>query len=157
MGFMAKTDINGVFIRAIKRFEDERGWLSEIYRSDEDNLKPVMCYVSFTRFNAIRGPHEHKKQSDYFLFMGSGDFELYLWDNRKRSKTFGKSMKITLGESNKAAVLVPPGVVHGYKSISKQGSFSINLPNRLYKGKYKKDKVDEIRHEDDNPSQFNIS
>ena len=43
-----------------------------------------------------------------------------------------------------ACVLVPPGVVHGYKAITSSGSFSINLPDKLYAGEGKKEKVDEI-------------
>lgn len=115
-----------------------------------------MSYISYTKFNTARGPHEHKFQSDFFVFIGPGDFELYLWDNRKDSETYGKDMKIIVGESNKVSVIVPPGVVHGYKSISKQGSLSINLPNKLYKGKNKQEEVDEIRHESYPDSKFKI-
>ncbi|PIN86261.1 dTDP-4-dehydrorhamnose 3,5-epimerase [Candidatus Woesearchaeota archaeon CG10_big_fil_rev_8_21_14_0_10_44_13] len=152
-----ESPIKGVVIRKLARFEDSRGWLSEIYRKDEDKgIKPSMCYISHTNFNAVRGPHEHKKQTDFFVFTGPGDFELYLWDNRKNSVTFGRSMRITAGESNKVSVIVPPGVVHGYKSISRNGSFSINLPDRLYKGEGRKEEIDEIRHEDDPDPRFMI-
>ena len=115
-----------------------------------------MAYVSYTAYNAIRGPHEHKKQSDFFVFIGLGDFALYLWDNRKKSKTYGMQQKLILGESNKATVLVPPGVVHSYKSISKKGSISINLPDKLYAGKGKRGPVDEIRHENNPQSKFRM-
>ncbi|MDP2749631.1 MAG: dTDP-4-dehydrorhamnose 3,5-epimerase family protein [Nanoarchaeota archaeon] len=149
--------ISGVIIKKIAFNEDSRGWLGEIYRNDSDPLKAAMCYVSHTEFCKIRGPHAHKKQSDFFVFIGPGDFELYLWDNRKNSSTKGAKIKIVVGESNKVSVLVPPGVVHGYKAISKEGSFSINLPNKLYAGKQKKEKVDEIRHEEQKESKFIIN
>lgn len=149
--------IKGVVIRKLGRFEDSRGWLSEVYRDDVNKeIKPAMCYVSYTKFGEARGPHEHAKQSDFFVFLGPGDFEVYLWDNRKDSATYGKHMKIVAGESNKISMLVPPGVVHGYKSISKLGSFSINLPDMLYMGEGKKGSVDEIRHENDKNSKFRI-
>ncbi|MFC1730000.1 dTDP-4-dehydrorhamnose 3,5-epimerase family protein [candidate division KSB1 bacterium] len=155
---MTDIAINGVLIRKLGKFDDQRGWLSEIYRKDIDKeIRPVMNYVSFTNFNAVRGPHEHKEQSDFFVFLGPGDFELYLWDNRKDSETYGKKMKLVVGESNKVNVLIPPGVVHGYKSISKEGSMCINLPDRLYKGEGKKEGIDEIRHEDDADSEFKIA
>jgi len=152
-----KTDIEGVIIKKLTSHEDNRGYLTEIYREDEDTIKTAMCYVSFTKFNQIRGPHEHLEQTDFFIFLGSGDFELYLWDNRKKSKTFGNKIKITVGENNKVKVIVPPGVVHGYKSISKTGSVCINLPDKLYAGKNKKENVDEIRHENDENSKFKIN
>lgn len=152
-----ESPIKGVILRKIDRFDDDRGWLSEIYRDDiNKEIKPLMCYLSYTKFNMVRGPHEHTKQSDFFIFSGPGDFELHLWDNRKNSKSYGRYMRITAGESNKLSILVPHGVVHGYKSITKGGSFSINLPDALYKGKGKKGKLDEIRHENDKDSKFRI-
>ncbi len=154
MGFMEK--IKGVIIKELKSFEDERGWLSEIYRKDEQNFEAAMSYISHTNFNKIRGPHEHEYQTDFFVFALYGDFELYLWDNRKDSQTYGKEMKLIVGQSNRVSVIVPPGVVHGYKSISKEGSMSINLPDKLYAGKGKKEKVDEIRHESEKNSKFKI-
>lgn len=156
-GIIQESPIKGVVIKKLSRNQDSRGWLTEIYRQDENKeIKPVMSYLSHTNFNAIRGPHEHTKQTDFFIFPGPGDFELYMWDNRKDSPTYGKHMKVVVGENNKVSVLVPPGIVHGYKSISKDGSFSINLPNKLYKGEGKKQDVDEIRYEGKPESGFKI-
>src|SRR3989338_11244048 len=104
----------------------------------------------------IDGPHEHKLQNDFFIFIGYGDFMFYLWDNRIDSPTHGNKMEFIVGESYHSSVIVPPGVVHGYKSISANGSFSINLPDVLYAGKNKKESVDEIRHETDPNSKFKI-
>ncbi len=151
-----KSKIEGVMIRKLKLHKDSRGYLTEMYRKDEDPVKTTMGYVSFTKFNQIRGPHEHLKQTDFFVFLGPGDFEFYLWDNRKNSETFGNKIKIIVGESNKVSVAVPCGVVHGYKSVSKRGSYYINLPDKLYAGKKRKEKVDEIRHENQKNSKFTI-
>jgi dTDP-4-dehydrorhamnose 3,5-epimerase len=151
-----KPDIEGVTIKKLVSHEDSRGQLTEIYRIDEDPINAAMSYVSYTKFNQIRGPHEHLKQTDFFVFIGSGDFELHLWDNRKNSGTFGNKIKLIVGEKNKVKVIVPPGVVHGYKSISKSGSVCINLPDKLYAGKNKKETVDEVRHENDKDSGFKI-
>ncbi len=146
----------GVIVKEISSYEDKRGWLKEIYRSDEDFFSPEMSYISHTNFNEVRGPHEHHKQSDFFVFAGPGNFELYLWDNRKSSETFGEKIVMDVGEENNVSVIVPPGIVHGYKSVSKNGSFSINLPDKLYGGAGRKDKVDEIRHENNLDSIFRI-
>src|ERR1035437_3333418 len=129
--------INGVLIKKITKNEDERGWLGEIYRSDEVEYKPEMAYFSLTNPGVVRGPHEHKFQSDFFVFMGTGDFELHLWDNREDSETKGEYMKIEVGEKNPSSVVVPPGVVHAYKCISDVPAYSINFPDRLYKGENK--------------------
>ena len=148
--------IEEVIIKNIKKNEDERGWLAEIYRSDEIDFVPVMNYLSFTKNGIIRGPHEHKYQSDYFVFVGPGDFELNLWDRRDNSGTNGQYLKLTVGESNPCLVIVPPGVVHGYKCVSNNGAFSINLPDKLYKGKNKAEEIDEIRWEKDPKSPYII-
>src|SRR3989344_2445478 len=130
--------INVVKINPITIYEDERGWLAECFRSDNINITPEMSYFSYTKYNEIRGPHKHIYQTDFFVFIGPGNFKLYLWDNQPRSKTRGKNIEIIVGESNPVSVIVPPQIVHGYKSISKSGSFSINYPNKLYKGVGKK-------------------
>ena len=153
---MVMDNITGVIIKKLEKFEDDRGWIYEVYREDQDEVKPVMSYVSYTEQNIVRGPHEHEQQSDFFIFVGYGDFELYMWDNRKDSDTYKNHIKIVVGESNRCSVLIPPGVVHGYKAISHGGSFSINLPDKLYKGEEKKEEIDCVRHEDEKNSLFRI-
>jgi len=149
--------IEGVKIRKLQKFTDERGWLAEIYRHDEFDYLPAMCYISVTKPGVARGPHEHIYQSDCFVFPGPGTFKLFLWDRREGSKTNGEHVTIDLGEDDPTMVTVPPGVVHGYKCISKHDAWSINLPDRLYKGVKKEDaEVDEIRWERDPKSPYKI-
>ena len=148
--------IESVIVKELKKNEDARGWLTEIYRNDEVNYTPVMSYVSVTKPGVSRGPHEHKEQSDLFVFLGPGKFRLYLWDNRKESPTHGEKMELEGGEDKQIAVIVPPGVVHGYKCISDTDAWSINLPDKLYAGHGKKDPVDEMRWEKDPASPFKI-
>ena len=148
--------INGVVIKDLNRFNDDRGWLTEIYRQDELDYTPVMSYISLTKSGVVRGPHEHVHQSDCFIFPGPGDFELHLWDRRKDSETSGEYLEIKAGESSPKLVIVPPGVVHGYKCVSEKDALSINLPDKLYKGEGKKEEIDEIRWEEDLDSPYKI-
>ena len=146
-----KGEIEGVVINKLIKFSDERGFLVETFRTDNllDDLKPVMSYVSYTRPGTARGPHEHKRQTDIFCFMGPGNFKIKLWDNREESKTYRYCMEIVGGEDNHIRVIVPPGVVHGYKNISSEvDGMVLNYPDKLYRGWGKKEEVDEIRHED---------
>lgn len=149
--------INGVIIKELKKHEDDRGHLMEIFRDDESELKPKMSYISVTKPQVVRGPHEHVYQSDFFIFPGPGDFRVYLWDRRENSSTSGEYMTIEAGESNPCSVVVPPGVVHGYKCISEYSALTINLPDKLYKGENKEEEVDEIRWEEDENSPYKIS
>lgn len=148
-------NIDGVIIKDLKCFHDERGWLSEIFRADElpDGLTPQMAYISMTKPGVVRGPHEHVKQSDYFCFLSP--FNLYLWDMRKDSKTY--KIKCTLTDVKNKVVIVPPGVVHAYKNSSADmDGLVINLPDALYAGWQHSEAVDEIRYENQEDSPFVI-
>ncbi len=150
--------IDGVIVRPLSAHKDHRGWLLELFREDELPAaeRPVMAYVSETLPGVARGPHEHVDQTDYFAFVGPGDFLLYLWDARPQSPTRGRSMKVAVGESNKHCVIVPPGVIHAYKNIGPTCGWVFNAPNRLYAGPGKRSPVDEIRHEDQAESLYRL-
>jgi dTDP-4-dehydrorhamnose 3,5-epimerase len=148
--------IHDIVVRHLTRRGDSRGWLTEIYREDETEEKfhPVMQYVSMTQPGIARGPHEHKEQADYFAFIGPSIFKIYLWDNRTDSPTYRTRQVLTAGEDSPCSIIIPAGVVHAYKNIGDSMGMVINLPNRLYAGKGKKETVDEIRHENDPGSLF---
>jgi dTDP-4-dehydrorhamnose 3,5-epimerase len=148
--------MEGVIIKNLERYDDERGWLTEIFRQDELAFTPLMSYVSLTNPGVVRGPHEHVYQSDCFVFLGPGTFRLFLWDRREKSETYGNSLEIEVGENNPTLVIVPPGVVHGYKCVSEQPALSINLPDKLYKGPNKSEDIDEIRWEKQADSPYKI-
>lgn len=154
-----KGRIEGVILKKLVKHVDERGFLSETFRQDElpKGTKPVMSYVSFTEPGISRGPHEHKEQTDIFAFLGPGNFLVKLWDNREDSPTFGSYMKFFAGKDNLLSVVIPPGVVHGYKNISSlERGMVLNFPDRLFMGWDKKEPVDEIRHEGDKNSPFKM-
>ncbi|WP_197528373.1 dTDP-glucose 4,6-dehydratase [Aeoliella mucimassa] len=150
--------IEGIEPKSLKTFSDHRGWLIELFRNDElptDNA-PIMAYVSQTEPGVARGPHEHVDQADYFAFIGPGDFELWLWDSRPHSPTYGNRSVEVYGASNPTAVIVPAGVVHAYQNISDEPGWVFNGPNRLYAGPGKTEPVDEIRHENQEDSPYQL-
>jgi dTDP-4-dehydrorhamnose 3,5-epimerase len=149
-------EIEGIIIRPLRFHNDQRGWLLELFRHDElvKEYWPVMSYVSQTLPGVARGPHEHRDQTDGFAFVGPSDFKLYLWDARPDSRTVGRRTVVVVGESNPAAVWVPPGIVHAYRNIGTAPGLVFNAANRLYAGWGKKEPVDEIRHENDASGRF---
>lgn len=151
--------IHDVVVYPLKKHVDERGWLAELFRQDEigEEFYPVMGYVSVTEPMVQRGPHEHRDQADLFCFIGSGNFKLKLWDNRPDSPTYRHVMTLYIGADNPQAVIVPKGVVHAYKNISKiEKGMVLNFPNRLYMGRGRRESVDEIRHENDPDTIFRM-
>ena len=151
-------EIEGVVVRKLVRNNDSRGWLTELYRSDELDAEffPVMSYISSTNPGVTRGPHEHWDQADFFCFLGPSNFKLRLWDNRKESETFLCRSTLIVGEGNPATVLIPAGVVHAYQNVGEIDGIVINCPNRLYRGAGRKEEVDEIRHENDGNTAYRM-
>jgi dTDP-4-dehydrorhamnose 3,5-epimerase len=147
--------IEGILIKHLQRIVDQRGWLLEMFRCDEWDYGnwPAQSYVSLTMPGVARGPHEHLNQTDLFCFFSSS-FQISLWDQRINSKTFQKTLSIIAGAADPILILVPPGVVHGYRNVGDDFGLVINFPNRLYAGYRKAFPVDEIRHEGN--SQFEI-
>lgn len=142
--------IEGVEVRPLRIFQDDRGWLAEIFRNDEapPGLTPVMAYVSITLPGIVRGPHEHREQTDFFCIPGPSRFRLTLWDARQGSSTRGNRMVVECGEGKPGIVVIPPGIIHAYRNIGLVQGLVFNCPDRLYAGKGRKEPVDEIRHED---------
>lgn len=148
-----KTHMKGVVFFDLEKNQDDRGWLVELFRNDclEQNNYPLMAYISQTNPGVLRGPHEHKEQSDLFCFLGPGNFELILWENDSSYEE-----RHFVGEDNPVAVIVPPGIVHAYKNLSEYPGIVFNAPNKLFAGPGKCYEVDEIRHEENSGSVFRV-
>lgn len=148
--------IEGVVITLFRKIVDGRGWLMEIFRHDELPawFRPEMSYISETNPGVLRGPHEHVDQTDLFCWVGPGEFQLTLWDNRPDSPTYLNRVEAVMGADNPGSAIIPKGVVHCYRCISHVPGLVINCPDRLFMGHGKAAPVDEIRHEDDAENPF---
>jgi dTDP-4-dehydrorhamnose 3,5-epimerase len=151
-------EIQDVLVRDLRKFNDSRGWLSELFRHDElpSEFFPAMAYTSSTKPGVTRGPHEHVDQADLFCFLGPSNFKLRMWDNRADSPSYGNVMTLVIGADNPKSVIIPKGVVHAYRNIGELDGIVINCPNRLYMGTERREQIDEIRHEDDPNTIFRI-
>ncbi len=148
--------VQGVQLQPLCFHQDQRGWLVEVFRQDELDPEhwPAMGYVSQTQPGVRRGPHQHSEQTDVFVFLGPGEFEVVVWDLRAESASWGHRQRFRLGASAPARLIVPPGVAHGYHNISSQPGWVLNFPNRLYRGPGRRQSVDEIRWEILQPEAF---
>jgi dTDP-4-dehydrorhamnose 3,5-epimerase len=158
--FMAfrKGIVEGVLWKPLRIYQDNRGWLFELFRRDEVAAEyfPEMTYVSATNPGVARGPHEHRDQADFFWFLGPSNFKLYLWDNRPTAATYGIFQAEIVGVDRPMAVVIPAGIVHAYRNVGQEIGLVYNGPNRLYKGEGRREPVDEIRHEEDPRSPFRL-
>jgi dTDP-4-dehydrorhamnose 3,5-epimerase len=154
----SEGNIQDVVVRDLRKLNDSRGWLSELFRRDELSAEffPAMAYTSSTKAGVTRGPHEHVDQADLFCFLGPSNFKVRMWDNRADSPTYRNVLTLTAGADNPKSVLIPKGVVHAYRNVGEIDGIVINCPNRLYMGPERREQVDEIRHEDDPNTIFRI-
>jgi dTDP-4-dehydrorhamnose 3,5-epimerase len=147
-----------VIWKPLTKYHDARGWLCELFRHDElpAEFHPVMAYISLTEVGVARGPHEHEDQADCFCFLGPSNFKIYLWDSRPGSPTYQARQVEVAGADRPMLLIVPPGVVHAYQNVGAQPGLVFNCPNRLYRGPGKKQPVDEIRHENQADSLYQL-
>ncbi len=150
--------IAGVVVRPLPMHRDDRGWLVELFRNDEfpADLHPAMGYLSESHPGITRGPHEHRHQTDVFVFLGTSEFRIFLWDPRAASPTQGCKQEVDVAAGLATLVIIPCGIVHGYRNLGASAGWVLNFPNRLYCGENRTEAVDEIRHEDDPQSIYRI-
>ena len=128
--------IDGVEIKKLKVIPDERGRLMEILRADDDLFNKFgQVYMTSAYPGVVKGWHYHKKQSDNMAVV-KGMMKIVLYDDRKKSKTYGEINEIFAGVHNPVLVHIPPLVCHGFKCISEDEALVVNIPDELYNYKH---------------------
>jgi glucose-1-phosphate thymidylyltransferase len=98
---------------ALRRFDDARGWLTEIARTSR-LPKPIrQTNVSFSRRGTIRGLHYHERGQDDLFVCLQGTARVVALD-RDTGETFCED----IGENNFAAVYVPGNLAHGFEALT---------------------------------------
>jgi dTDP-4-dehydrorhamnose 3,5-epimerase len=98
----------------LQPFDDTRGRLFEIFRSEWDILPPLRQWNFVrTRANTLRGLHVHLNHDDFVVVL-EGRLTLGLHDLRPDSPTCGLSHVQEFDADLPTAVLVPRGVLHGF-------------------------------------------
>lgn len=109
--------INGVKVKQLKIFPDDRGFITEVVKEGEDVFVGIkQTTYTETYPGVIKAFHWHKKQTDIW-FVASGMAQVVLYDLREDSPTRGETNVFYLGEQNRALVSIPPGVAHGYRVL----------------------------------------
>ncbi len=89
--------IEGVEIKQLKVYNDERGRLAELLRADDKIfVKFGQVYMTTAYPGVVKGWHYHKKQYDYFSCV-KGMIKLVLYDPRENSKTKGETNEFFIG------------------------------------------------------------
>jgi dTDP-4-dehydrorhamnose 3,5-epimerase len=125
-------EIEGVVVRSRVKHADERGFVSELFREDEDTgLDPRQWHALVSRAGTLRGMHLHLRHWDYKVVV-AGREALVLRDVRPDSPTDGAAVRLELSGDEPTSVLIPPGVAHGLysytDSVTMVGSSSLYDP-----------------------------
>ncbi|MBC2699102.1 MAG: dTDP-4-dehydrorhamnose 3,5-epimerase [ANME-2 cluster archaeon] len=124
--------IEGIKTKNLRVIPDERGWLMEILRNDDDIYQQFgQVYITTAYPGVVKGWHYHKKQTDNFTCV-SGMMKVALYDAREDSDTNGNIMEFFIGEKNPILISVPPGVYHGFKGVGTQTAFFLSVPTLPY-------------------------
>lgn len=131
--------IEGVEVRDLTKNIDERGFFSELIRTDwTDYLRGddlLQLNLSFSYSGIVRAWHRHLRgQNDYFMCV-DGAVKVCAYDDRQDSKTYGELDEIILSSERLRVARIPGILWHGYQAIGSQPVKVCYAVNRLYEYK----------------------
>lgn len=132
--------MEGVKVQNIKRYSDDRGFFSEMYKLSAgwfNKIKQISYTESYP--GIIKAFHAHKKQNDIW-FCARGMLQVALVDMRKGPNYFVNDT-IFMGEDEPKILFIPKGVFHGYKVLGNKKASLIYLTDE----EYNPEDPDEIR------------
>jgi len=124
--------IEGVIIKQLRRFPDERGTVSHMLKcTDNEFEKFGEIYFSSIYLGAVKAWHLHKKMILNYVCI-VGNIKLVLCDDREGSVTKGQIQEIFIGEDNYCLVQIPPGVYNGFKAVGNKTAIVANCSTLPY-------------------------
>ena len=105
--------VDGVRIIPLRRFEDGRGWFTELMRAS-DLPKPVrQSNLVWSRQGVIRGLHYHERGQDDLFACVEGMVRVVILD-RESGETFTED----IGDENQVALYIPGRHAHGLEALT---------------------------------------
>jgi dTDP-4-dehydrorhamnose 3,5-epimerase len=131
--------IDGVKIEPLQVFPDDRGFFTELARLGKglaagmvpDGPRQIQMSFTLTYPGTIKAIHYHSEQTDLWAPV-SGMVQVFLYDLRVNSRTFGAINTIFAGRFQPWEILIPPGVGHGYKALGVEPIQLVYLTDRHY-------------------------
>jgi len=144
--------IEGVQIAPLQVYPDDRGFFTELARLGKgltaemlpDDVRKIQISLTLTYPGTIKAIHYHSEQTDLWAPI-SGMVQVFLYDLRRHSATFGVINTIFTGCFQPWEILIPPGVGHGYKALGVEPIQLVYFTNRHY------NPADELRLPYDHP------
>ena len=105
--------IEGILRLSLRRFEDARGWFTEIRRESLLPQATVQTNVSFSRRGVIRGLHYHERGQDDLFVCLQGTARVVVL-HRESGAVYVED----IGDANPVAIYVPGHLAHGFEALT---------------------------------------
>lgn len=131
----AGITIDGLLYRRLETHVDGRGdvvelW-SEPWTGDGRFAIPKHVYQSATDHGVIKAWHLHARHTDQFA-VTRGKMQIVCVDLRPDSPTYAQVNSVIVGIERPSLLLIPPGVMHGWKALSMPETIVVNLQTEIY-------------------------
>lgn len=118
--------IEGVTLRPLKIFKDERGQVMHMLRRDSSEFENFgEIYFSMTNPKVVKAWKLHLKKSQ-LLSVPIGSVKFVLIDKRPDSPSFGDVNEIEIGEDNYQLLKIPNNIIYGFQTTSSKPSLIAN-------------------------------
>ena len=105
--------VAGIIRVPLRRFEDERGWFSELRRDSALPKPTAQTNLVFSRQGVVRGLHFHERGQDDLFIVVQGTARVVVLD-RETGATFTED----IGDENPVGIYVPGHHAHGYEALT---------------------------------------
>ena len=125
-----KTNFKDLFLYKRDTHKDNRGYFRELFNEKFLKVKFPFDMMSFSKKNVIRGLHmQLKNPQGKFISVVKGKILDVVLDLRKKSKTYGKHLKVILSDQNGTSIYIPEGFAHGFASLGRENIVVYNCTN----------------------------
>jgi len=133
------TEIPGLLIYERETFSDNRGFFREAAEL-RDLEKVLGRKITITQWNHSQShPHVirgfHSEPWEKLIYIVKGDVMAVIVDFRTDSSTFGKAVKIMLGEKERKTIYLPKGMGNSFCNVGETDSEYLYLITDYFEGK----------------------
>ena len=116
----------------LKIITDERGFLVELLRDDDEIFKKFgQVYITCCEPGFVKAWHYHKIKTDYFTCI-NGTARVVVFDDREGSPTKGELKEYILSVDNPQLVKIPTGCYHGFEAVGDENAYIISITTESY-------------------------
>lgn len=126
------AEIEGVIVKPLKQFVDDRGAVMRVFRNYDHDVDVNEVYISRVNHGVVKGWKRHHKMTQRFV-VPYGSMKLVLFDGREDSPTKGIRMEIILdAKDNYQQLTVPHGVWYAFGCLSDDFALMLNVADMIH-------------------------